>query len=109
MLQVLGALVFACVGVYALTAVFVPGWRTGWRGTRVMGGLVTHLGFGLTFTAGGALLMFARDHKDPVALAIAGPPLIVGVLLVLLGNWLDFRSGQSKSSPAAYKPRPRKR
>ena len=82
-----------------MAAVIVPGWRTGWRGTRVVGGLVTHLGFGLTFSAAGALLMFARDHKDPVALAIAGPPLIVGVVLVLvlLGNWLDFRRTSSRS------------
>jgi hypothetical protein len=103
MFRFLFSIPFVCFGVYALAAVFVPGWRTGWRGTRVMGGLVTHLGFGLTFTAAGAILMFARDNKDPVVLAIAGPPLIVGVPLVLIGNWLDFRNRPGTPSPAADK------
>jgi len=94
--QFLAGLAFVCIGVYAFAAAFVPSWRTGWRGTRVMGGLVTHLGFGITFCAAGAILMFARDNKDPIVLAIAGPPLIVGVPLVLIGNWLDFRRKSSR-------------
>jgi hypothetical protein len=54
-------------------------------------GVVTLSGFGLAFVAAGIILMFARDNKDPVVLAIAGPPLIVGVPLALIGYWLDFR------------------
>jgi len=102
MLQFLSGILSLLMGAYALAAVFVPRWRAGWRGTHVMGGAITHLGFGLAFTAAGALLMFARDNKDPVVLGIAGPPLIVGVLLVLIGSWLDFRRASTARSTAAH-------
>lgn len=103
MLQFLAGLASVCLGVFALVCVFVPRWRGCWKGTRVICGAVTMAGFGLVFTAAGALLMFARDNKDPVVLAIAGPPLIVGLPLVLIGNWLDFRKRSGTTSPAADK------
>lgn len=101
MVQLLFSIPFLVMGTLALAAVFVPRWRIGWRGTNVLGGAMTHLGVGLVFTAAGAILMFARDNKDPVVLAMAGPPLIVGVSLVLVGYWLDFRrASAARSSPS---------
>ena len=108
MLRLIFSIPFLLMGTCALAAVFIPRWRTGWRGTNVMGGAVTHLGFGLTFTAAGAILMFARDNKAPVVLAIAGPPLIVGVPLVLIGYWLDFRRAIAARSPPAHHRQTRK-
>jgi hypothetical protein len=96
MFQFLVAIAMSGLGLWGLVSVFVPAWRGCWKGTRVRCGAVSMTGFGLVFTAAGAILMFARDNKDPVVLAIAGPPLIVGVPLVLIGNWLDFRR---KSGP----------
>jgi len=96
MFRLLAGLAMTCLGLWGIVAVFVPAWRGCWKGTGVRCGTLSMTGFGLVFTAAGALLMFARDNKDPVVLAIAGPPLIVGVPLVLIGNWLDFRR---KSGP----------
>jgi hypothetical protein len=98
MFHVLFGMGFVCMGLYALSAVFMPRWRSGWRGTHVMAGAITHLGFGLAFTGAGAILMFAQDNRDLVVLPIAGPPMVIGVPLVLIGYWLDFRrAGKSGS------------
>lgn len=97
MLRVLFGIGFVCMGLYALAAVFVPRWRTMWRGTHVLAGAITHLGIGLVFTAAGAILMFARDNRDPVVLPIAGLPMVVGVPLVLVGFWLDFRQKRTRA------------
>jgi len=91
MFQLLVGIAMTCLGLWGLVTVFVPAWRGCWKGTRVTCGAVSMTGFGLVFAAAGAILIFARDFKDPVVLAIAGPPLVIGVPLVLIGNWLDFR------------------
>ena len=97
MLQTLFGIPLVCLGIYALTCVRVPSWRACWKGTRVRTGAVSNLGLGLTFVAAGTILILARDTQDQIVLAIGGPPLLAGVLLILLGNWLDFR--QPKHGP----------
>jgi hypothetical protein len=91
MFQVLAGIAMTVLGLWGLASIFVPAWRGCWKGTRVTCGAVSMTGFGLVFTAAGALLMFSRNFKEPEILALAGPPLIAGVPLVLIGSWLDFR------------------
>src|SRR5262245_20896517 len=94
MFRILLSIPFWSIGIYALFAAFVPRWRSRWRWTRIIAGAMAHLGFGLVFTTGGAILMFAKGSRDPVVLPLAALPLVVGLVLVLVGNWLDFRKAR---------------
>lgn len=75
------------VGIYELTAIFVPRYRTRWRGRTEPAGPVTHLGFGLMFLCVG-LLFVIRDSTPvpPVILAIGAA---VGMLLAAFAFIFD--------------------
>lgn len=109
MFRVLFSIPFWCIGLYALVAVFVPRWRSPWRRTRVIAGGLAHFGFGLVFTAGGAILLFAKNNRDAAVLLLAAIPLVVGVLLVFVGYWLDFRRNSTRHLAAAGKRPTRQR
>lgn len=80
------------IGLFAVATALVPRWRgiIHWKGTRVPAGITSSLGFGLAF-AGIGLVFTTRELLDDLSLAAFVVAVLAGIVLIFVGQWLDFR------------------
>lgn len=75
------------IGLWAFVGIFVPKYRSRWRGTGHPTGPTTHLGFGLGFTACGTMFLTTPEGQEPpIFLAVC---VILGLLFGFVGSFID--------------------
>ena len=89
--KVLGAF-FVVIALFSFASAAVPSLRDlgQWEDTDVCPGALSHVGFGLVFGAGGALVFLYCAIALPQRVWFA-VPMLLGFLAITIGRWLDFR------------------